>query len=194
GILVPLVERGTVDRRQLPLLERIDLAGGEAAALFLAADGEPVFDQRDAGADQHALDLRTLAHEFEVVVRRAETHHALHAGPVVPGAVEEYDLAGRGKLRDVTLEIPLRPFALGRFLQRNHTGRARVRVLHEALDGAALARRVPAFEQDDQTLAGLLDPALRLQQLALEFEHVRLVRRRAHRALVGILAGLEQMA
>jgi hypothetical protein len=40
-------------------------------------------------------------------------------------------------------------------------------VLHEALDGAALASGVAALEQDDDFLAGFLDPALYLEQLYL---------------------------
>ena len=79
---------------------------------------------------------------------------------------------------DVALEIPLRALALGRLLQRDHARGARVHVLHEALDRAALAGGVAALEQDDDALAGALDPALRLQQLALQLQHVGLRRRR----------------
>ena len=44
--------------------------------------------------------------------------HALDAGPVVPGTVEQHEFAARGQLRDVALEEPLRALALGRLLQR----------------------------------------------------------------------------
>jgi hypothetical protein len=58
--------------------------------------------------------------------------------------------------------------ALARLLQGHDPGRARVEVLHEPLDGAALAGRVAALEQDDQPLPGGLDPVLELQQLDLQ--------------------------
>ena len=41
-------------------------------------------------------------------------------------------------------------------------------LLHEPLDGATLAGRVAALEQDDQPLTGRLDPLLELQQLDLQ--------------------------
>jgi hypothetical protein len=55
----------------------MDLALAEAALLLLAADRKPELDQVDALAYQHALELRALAHEFQVFVVRAETHDPL---------------------------------------------------------------------------------------------------------------------
>jgi hypothetical protein len=43
-------------------------------------------------------------------------------------------------------------------------------MLHEALDGAALAGGIAALEQDDDALARLLHPGLQLQQLGLQNE------------------------
>ena len=60
---------------------------------------------------------------------------------------------------DVALEVPLAALALGRLLQRDHPGAARVEVLGEALDGAALAGRVAALEEDHDPLAGVLAPS-----------------------------------
>src|SRR5271166_61276 len=97
-------------------------------------------------------------------------------------------------MRDVALKIPLRPLALGWLLQSNDPGGPRIHMFSETLDRAPLAGRVAAFEQHDDALSGLLDPALRLEQLALEFKHMRLVRRGAHGDLVGIFAGFEQAA
>ena len=69
---------------------------------------------------------------------------------------------------DVTLEIPLRLLGDGRLFQRHHARATRVQVLHETLYGAALAGRVAAFEEDDDLLAGFLDPALNLEQFDLQ--------------------------
>src|SRR5271166_4541375 len=194
GVVVPLVERRLVDRRQLPLLERIGLARGEAASLRLAGDREPVFEQADAGAHQHPLDLGALAHEFEIFVGLAEAHDALDAGAIVPGAIEEHDLAGGGQMPDVALEIPLRALALVRLLQRHDARAARVEMLHEALDGAALAGGVTPLEQNHDLFAGFLDPVLRFQELRLQGQHALHVMGFADLGLVGIVAGLEGAA
>ena len=48
-------------------------------------------------------------HPQEVLglIRSAETHHPLHARMVVPAAVEEDHLAGRGEMLQVTLDVQL---------------------------------------------------------------------------------------
>ena len=74
----------------------------------VVADGEPVLDEHDAGANEHPLELRAGAQELLVLVVGAEAHHALDAGAVVPAAVEQDDLAGGRQVRDVALEVPLR--------------------------------------------------------------------------------------
>jgi hypothetical protein len=94
-----------------------------------------------------------LAHEFEIFVGLAEAHHPLHAGAVVPGPVVENDFARRGQMLDVALEVPLPALLVGGFVQRHDTGLARVQMLHEALDRAALAGRVAALEEHDELLA-----------------------------------------
>ena len=67
-------------------------------------------------------------------------------------------------------------------------------MLHVALDRAALAGGVAAFEQHDDLLAALLDPALRLEQLLLQFQHVLFIGRGAQARGIGIFAGLEHPA
>ena len=194
GIGIPLVERGPVDRRQLPLLERIGLARLEALALLVARHREPVFEQPDSRARQHLLELGALTHELEIVGGRAEAHDPLDAGPVVPGAVEQGELTGRRQMGDIALEIPLGPLALVRLGESHDARGARIHVLHVALDRAALARGIAALEQHDDPLAALLDPALRLEQFALQLDHVRLVRLGLHAGRVRIFAALEQAA
>ena len=83
---------------------------------------------------------------------RAEAHHPLDAGAVVPGAVEQHDLAAGRQMRHVALEVPLRALALGRRRQRHDAADARVEPLGDALDDAALAGGVAALEQDDDLL------------------------------------------
>jgi hypothetical protein len=53
---------------------------------------------------------------------------------------------------DVALEIPLAAFLVGGLVERHDPRLARVQMLHEALDRAALAGRVAAFEEHDEFL------------------------------------------
>ena len=115
--------------------------------------------------------FRALAHELEIFVGLAEAHHALDAGSVIPGTVEEHHFAGGGQMVDVALEVPLRALALVRLFQRHDARAARIEMLHETLDRAALAGRVAALEQNDDLLAAFLDPILRLQELRLQRQH-----------------------
>jgi hypothetical protein len=194
GVIAPLVQRLTVDGRQLPLLQRLLLAAVEAAKLLVLRDREPVLEQQDAGAHHHLLDFRCLAHELEVLVGRTEAHHPLNTGAVVPGPVEQNHLACRRQVLDVTLEVPLRLFAVGGLVQRHHARTTRIEVLGKPLDGAALAGRVPAFEQHDDLLAGFLDPFLHLEQFDLKLCLLLFIVLAADLALVGVLAIFEHAA
>ncbi len=82
----------------------------------------------------------------------------LDAGAVVPGAVEEHDLAAGRQVLHVALEVPLALLDRSRLLERDDARAAWVEMLHEALDRAALARRVTSFEQDDDALARFASP------------------------------------
>jgi hypothetical protein len=124
--------------------------------------------RRFAAAHQHPLELRRLAHEFEVFVGRAEAHHMLDARAVVPGAVEEDDFTGGGQLLDVTLEIPLARAPCPRVWQGDDLGAARIEVLREALDRPALARGVAPFKDQHDAFADFSDPGLHLDQFDLE--------------------------
>src|SRR6185436_20728384 len=132
-------------RAELPLLRRVLEAGLEPALLLLVGDRQPVLDEDDPRAQQVALELRARPHELLVLVRRAEAHDVLDAGAVVPGAVEQDHLSGRRQVRDVALEVPLAALALGRRAERDDPDDARVGLLGDALDRAALARRVAAL-------------------------------------------------
>ena len=188
GVVVPLVERGHVDRGELPLLERVRLALPEPAALLLARHREPELDQVDAAPHEVPLELRRLAHELVVLGIGAEAHHPLDTRAVVPGAIHQHDLAARGQVLHVALEVPLAALLLGRLLERDDARAPRVQVLHEALDRPALARRVAALEQDHDPLAGVLGPRLQLQQLDLQPVLLPLVVPAQHQPLVRVAA------
>jgi hypothetical protein len=84
---------------------------------------------------------------------------------------------------DIALEVPLRALAVGGLGQRDDTGHARIEVLHEALDGAALAGGVAALKQHHHLLAGVLDPALGLEQFDLKFGLLLFIGGAAHSVL-----------
>ena len=187
-VVVPLVERCGVDGAELPLLERVRLTLLEAAALLFLADREPEFDHMHATAHQVALKLWGLAHELGVFGVRAKAHHPLHTGAVVPAAVKHHDLALRGQVLHIALEVPLATLGFSGLLQRHHTRTAGVQVLHEALDGAALACSIATLKQDHHALPSLLDPGLQLEQFDLQTKLLTLVGGAAQQVAVRVCA------
>ena len=167
GVVVPAVERFNIYRRKFPVFQRIVAAGDEAAQLFFARHGKPEFKQVHTAVHQHAFQFGRLAHELQVFVRLAKTHHAFYTGAVVPRSVEKHHFAGGGQMVDVTLEIPLSALAVAGFLQGHHAGAARVEVLHIAFDGAALAGGITAFKYGGNAAATIFHPALYFEQLDL---------------------------
>src|SRR5215216_2252614 len=121
----------------------------EASFLLLVADGEPVFQQDDAGADEHTLELRARAQELRVILLGAEAHDVLDPCPVVPTPVEEHDLPGGGQVGDVALEVPLRPLRVGGLAEGHDATATGVQRFGNALDGPALPGGVTALEKYD---------------------------------------------
>ena len=196
GVLVPLVERGQIDRAQFPALDRVELAADEPPELLGPGHREPELDQGDPVPGQHPLELRRLAQELHDLIRPAEPHHPLDAGPVVPGPVEHRDLARCGQASYVPLQVPLGPLALGRPVQGHHVRPARVQILGEPPDRPALARRVAALEQDDEAALLCPDRALQFEHLDLEQALGLLVLSAAQLLGVGIVLtpGLDALA
>src|ERR1035438_3690618 len=157
-----------IHRAQFPALGRILQPLLEATLLLLVADGEPVLNQDDAGACQHALKLRTTVEEFEILGLRAEAHHVLDSGAVVPTAVEQDDFSGGGQMRRVALKVPLRSLALRRRGEGDYLADARIQALGDALDGAALAGCVAPLEEDDYLESLVANPLLKLDEFDLE--------------------------
>jgi hypothetical protein len=117
----------------------------------------------------------------------------LDPGPVVPAAVEQHDLAGRRQVLDVPLEEPLGLLPLGRRGEGGDARDARVEVLGDALDRAALACGVAALE--DHHNPGLLCayPLLGLHQLGLEPVELGLVQLARQPVRQGLLCGLSPL-
>ena len=120
---------------------------------------------------ESTMAFSTRRHQLEEpfgLLRRAEAHDPLDAGPVVPTAVEDHDLAGRREVRDVALEVHLRLLPLGRGGQGHDPEHPRADPFGDPLDRAALAGGVPALEHDADLGPGRLDPLLHGDQLAVQ--------------------------
>ena len=128
-----------------------------------------------------------VAHELLVLGLRAEPHDALDARAVVPGAVEQDDLAGGGQVRDVALEVPLRLLALRRRGQGHHPAHPWAGPLGDPLDHAALAGGVAPLEDHDELQALGPDVLLHDHELALELQQLFLELLGGQ--LLGLLAG-----
>jgi hypothetical protein len=104
-----------------------------------------------------------------------EIHDALNAGPVVPAAVEDDDLARGGELLDVALGEQLRLLALRRRGERDDAKDARADPLGDCLDRSALALGVTSLKDDDDARAVVLNPVLQVAQLDLQLAELLLV-------------------
>src|ERR1700677_2011166 len=168
GVVLPTAPRLEIHWTQLPLLQRVVNAAEKTQVLLLVCNREPVFQQLDARANQHALELRHGAEELLVLLGRAEPHDSLDARTVVPTPVEEDDFAGCGEVRYIALEVPLRALAIIGCRQRHHATNPRIELLTDALDRAALPGRIASFEQDQDLLPRTDHPILQLHELRLE--------------------------
>ncbi len=168
GIFHPLGARFDVHRAELPTPRRIVHAALKTLLLHRVADGEPVFDQDRARADQHLLELGATAHELLVFHVGAESHHVFHAGAVVPTAIEQHDLPCGGQMGDVALEIPARLFTFGGGAQGHDPANAWIHGLGNSLDDAPLAGGVATFEDQHDLQFFVLDPFLQFDQFDLQ--------------------------
>src|SRR5947209_3835239 len=80
----PFLSGVDVHLAQLPAPSWVAGALVEAALLLLVTDREPILQQDDARADEHALKFWTRAEELGVFRRSAETHDILDTRSVVP--------------------------------------------------------------------------------------------------------------
>src|SRR5262249_18484719 len=134
--------------------------------------------------------LRAELEEALMLVLAAEAHDVFDPGAVVPTAIEDDDLAAGGELLDVALHEELALLTIRRGWQGNHAKHARADALGEGLDGAALPRRIAAFEHDDDPRAGILHPILQVAKLDLKLVHLLLVVLALQLAVVGFVLPL----
>jgi hypothetical protein len=137
--------------------------------LLLLTYLEPVFDKQNARIDHLLFPTRTDLQEFNCFFVCAESHNALDPGAVIPTPVKEDHLASRRKVWHVTLHIHLGSFPFGWRGQRHESEYPRADSVGDSLDNTTLSCGITAFENDDDLEALVLDPALGLHELRLQF-------------------------
>jgi hypothetical protein len=161
---------------KLPDLAAVVRTRLEPPRLLLRAHLEPVLDEDDAGLDHQALEVRDDLQEALRLLLGAEAHDALDARAVVPAAVEDHDLAGRGQVRQVALGVHLRLLAVGGRRQGDHAEDPRAHALRDRLDRSALPGAVAALEDDARLDALVDDPLLELHELDVQTLELLVVR------------------
>src|ERR1051326_3756541 len=147
----PFLLRRFVDRRDLPLLERIIAAGLQPLFLLALGNVEIIFADLHVVPRQHLLERNDRLEEFLRFFIGAEAHDALDAGAVVPRAVEHHEFLSRWQERNEALEVPLRFFPAGGLAWRMHASFPWAHVLGQTLDGPVLAGGVAAFRSEEHT-------------------------------------------
>src|SRR6266567_740641 len=175
GVVVPAAVGLQVHGRQLPDLPRVIDPAFQPAGLLAGADLQPVLQQQHPGIRHRLLESWHQREEPLGFLRRAEAHHRLDAGPVVPAAVEDHDLAGGREVLDVPLDVHLRLFPLGGGGQGHDPEYARADPLGDPLDRASLPGGVPALEHDADLRSRVLHPLLHGDQLTVQDPHLAFV-------------------
>src|SRR5262249_9792958 len=158
-----------------------------ASFLLVLPDLQPDFEQLNAVIHDVFFDLRDQPQKTSMVVFAAETHDVFDAGPVVPAAVEDHDLARCRKLLNITLPEHLCFLAIRGCRQRHHAKHARAHAFGDGFDGPALPGRVATLEHDDDARSLGLDPLLQMAKFDLQLLELALVRFAFH-LLLGIAA------
>jgi hypothetical protein len=101
-------------------------------------------------------------------IGRAEAHHFLDAGAVVPGPVEQHDFTGSGQVLNVSLEIPLSALNVAWLFKSDDPSPSWIEMFHETFDGSSLSRGVAPLEENHHLLFRRFDPSLHFEQFHLQ--------------------------
>src|SRR6185312_142162 len=179
-VFVPVLAVAPVLGADLPALVGIVLALLETPLLLVLGDGQEHLHQDHAVVDELALELVDLAVGALPRLLLAELLHALDEHAPVPGAIEDSPAAVLGHARPEAPQVVVLLLLVRRRADGVDVIAARVELLGHALDGAALARGVPAFEGEDDGPLAFARLELGLQDLELQL---------GERALVRLLVG-----
>jgi hypothetical protein len=127
------------------------------------------------------------------LIFRAEAHNALYARAIVPTAVEDHDFSAGRQVRQVSLNVHLRFFALCRRRQRNDAENPRTDTGSYSFDGATLSGAVTPLKDDADLAASVPNPLLKLNNFPMEAFELLLEGLPLHLAVRGelVLVGIE---
>ena len=117
----------------------------------------------NARFDHHFFEDWSLPKEDSMLFIGAKPHDPFDAATIIPRAVKEHDFAGRRKVLNVTLEIPLAQFAVLWLIEGYDAATTRIEVFAKPLNGPTFACGVATFKDDDVTLTGIVDRVLEFQ-------------------------------
>src|SRR5208282_4025071 len=109
------------------------------------------------------------------LLRCAEAHDRLDAGPVVPTSIEDHHLASRREVLYVALDVHLGLLAIGWGGQCHDPEDTWADPFGDPLDRATLPGSVAALEDDADLGSRCLNPFLERNQLAVQESHLGLV-------------------
>src|SRR3954453_12868871 len=135
---------------ELPALQGILAAPLEALQLLGLGDVQEELGEDQAVVGQHALEVVDLAVGPPPLLLGGEALDALDEHAPVPGAIEHGHPAPAGQRGDKAVQVVVALLVGRRCGERLDADVAGVERGDETLDGAALAARVPALEQDAQ--------------------------------------------
>ena len=102
------------------------------------------------------------------LLNRAEFHHPLDAGAVVPAAIKDHDFARCGQMSHIALDVHLRLFAFGGRRQRDHSKDPGTHAFRDRFNDPALAGTVSPLEDDDDFESFGDDPLLQFDEFAMQ--------------------------
>ena len=118
--------------------------------------------------DEESLKLGNVFEKSLVLFLRAEIHHVLDAGAIVPTAVENDDLAPSREVLHIALHVHLRLLPVRRGGKGHEAKHARANAFADGLDRAAFTGGVAALEDNDDPQLFVFNPLLQFAQLPLE--------------------------
>src|SRR5580700_12341610 len=169
GIRIPFTARGQVHRAKLPLAQWILNARLKATLLLLIADFQPEFDQLDAGVEDVILDTGADLEKTLVLLGGAKAHYVLDPRPVIPAAIEDYDLTRGREVLDVTLQVDLGLLPVRWCRQGDDAKDTRTYPLGNSLDRTPFSGRIAALKDDNDPQSLVSHPFLQQAELYLKF-------------------------
>ena len=167
-VFIPASKGLQIHRTEFPLPYWVIDSSLETPLLLFLSDFQPILDQDNPSIHDIVFGNRTQLQKSLVLLVRTETHDVFNAGTVVPTAVENDDLPGSRKVLHVALDIHLAFFSVGRSRKCDESENPRADAFCDCPDGAALARGIAPFKDNNDPKPFIFDPILEFTELCLQ--------------------------